>query len=156
MKKPKILRGKKLTKALDNTVREIMHLTYGDNPVCFVCGHPDNWWNWKTYPSGIQVGHFIGRKNTILRWNFLNLWPQCSGCNIIHNTNPVPFTLAVEEKYGVSRLILLDKMQKEGKGQKYPDRVRREWLLALQVQLDGLKNKTSNLTDGSLHAMVAA
>lgn len=154
--KPKLLVGKKLTKALDDTTRELMHLMYGDNPTCFVCGHTDQWWNWKTHPNGIQVGHYIGRKNTILRWNFLNLWPQCSGCNIIHNTNPVPFTLAVELKHGVSRLILLDKMQKEGNGKKYPDGVRREWLAELQQQIISIKEQTSTLTSGLKPDMVVA
>lgn len=153
--KPKLLSGKKLTKALDDTTRQLMHLMYGENPACFVCGHHDYWWNWKTHPNGIQVGHFIHRQTTILRWNFLNLWPQCSGCNIVHNTNPVPFTLAIEAKYGVSRLILLDKMQREGKGKKFPDSVRREWLADLKEQVSRLMEDNS-LTSGSQDAMVVA
>lgn len=129
--KPKLLKGKKLTTELDNIIRSIFKILYTDNPTCFVCGHKDSWWNHKTAPRGIQVGHFIARGRTVLRWDLRNLFPQCSGCNIVHNTNPAPFTLAIIKKYGVERIELLNKIAKEAVGDRVTDTQKRAWLAEL-------------------------
>lgn len=73
----KQLSGKKLTKALDQAIRDLFKKKYGNNPTCFVCGRKDGWFSPKTCPYGIQVGHYIARGRTILRWDLKNVYPQC-------------------------------------------------------------------------------
>lgn len=48
--------------------------TFGYNH-CFTCGK---------YLSVdiLQAGHFIPRRFTNVRWHPLNVWPQCSHCNV--------------------------------------------------------------------------
>lgn len=134
----KALTGKKLTKKLDDITREILHLKH-PNPVCFVCGHRYGWFHPKTNPRGCQVGHFIKRKYTQLRWDFLNLEPQCAPDNQLHNENPIPYTLAMIKAYGQKRLDYLNKKQKE----KPPTTLeKREILKSLEKELEKLT--TSN------------
>lgn len=140
IKKPKLLRGKKLNNALDQIIRDIFKEMYGDNPKCFVCGHHDHWWSSKNYPKGIQVGHYIARGRTILRWDLRNVFPQCSGCNIAHNTNPAPFTLAIIKEHGKSRIEVLERTAREWVGKKVTDGQKREMLETLTIYLEELKN----------------
>jgi len=126
--KTKLLKGKKLTKALDDVVRKIFKAKYGENPRCFVCGHMDGWWNSKTTPRGIQVGHYISRGRTALRWDLRNLRPQCSGCNIVHNVNPAPFTIALVNELGIKHIHLLDDMAENAVGERVTDTQKRQWL----------------------------
>jgi len=135
-KKSKLLKGKKLTKALDDAVRDFFKIKYGENPTCFVCGHKDSWWDPKTAPRGIQVGHYISRRCTALRWDLRNLFPQSSGCNIIHNTNPAPFTMAIIKEYGVERIKLLEKIAKDAVGNRVTDTQKREWLDELNKMVE--------------------
>lgn len=142
VKKSKLLRGKKLNGKLDSIIREIFKVKYGDNPACFVCGRHDGWWNSKTCPRGIQVGHYIARGRTILRWDLRNLFPQCSSCNIVHNTNPAPFTLAIVKDGGVETIELLEKIAREAVGKHVSDTQKREWLEGLTTYLQELQNST--------------
>jgi hypothetical protein len=143
----KLLRGKYLTKALDQCIRDIFKVLYGPNPQCFVCDSFGGWYHPQQRKKGCQVGHYIGRKCTILRWNLKNLFPQCAHCNVIHNTNSAPFAIAVVNKIGKERLEWLDAKYMEGNKVTFPDGVRREWLEELQKYL-------KELTDGSLSATV--
>lgn len=137
MAKKKKLTGKRLTKALDDAIRDYFKVCYGDNPQCYVCGRFDSWYSCKDFPMGIQVGHFIARKRTIVRWNLLNLFPQCSSCNIIHNNNLLPFTLAIINKEGITRLTYLNDTVENF----YPNRMtlteKRDLLQALKDFTDG-------------------
>jgi hypothetical protein len=137
--KPKLLKGKKLTKALDDKIREIFKAKYGENPICFVCGHMDSWWNPKTAPRGIQVGHYIARGRTVLRWHTDNVFPQCSSCNIVHNTNPAPFTMAIIKKCGVERIDTLKLIAELAVGERVTDTQKRLWLVELEDILNLLK-----------------
>ena len=140
--KPKLLKGKKLTKALDDKIREIFKAKYGSNPTCFVCGRMDSWWNSKTYPRGIQVGHFVGRKRTVLRWSLLNVFPQCSGCNIIHNTNPAPFAMAIinDKTLGIEHINLLRDIAKNAVGDRVTETQKRDLLAELSEYPSFYKN----------------
>lgn len=133
--KPKPLKGKKLTTALDNIIRQIFKAKYGENPTCFVCGHKDAWWNSKTAPRGIQVGHYISRGRTALRWNLDNLRTNCSACNIRHNQNPAPFTLVLIEEMGLNHIKKLETISREAVGNKVTDREKRRILEELEAML---------------------
>ena len=134
------LSGKKLTNKLDQIIRDIFKVMYGDNPTCFVCGHKDGWYHPKTCKQGIQVGHYITRGKAILRWDLKNLEPQCSGCNIQHNTNPAPFTLAIIKAYGQERLEYLERVSREARGSRVTDAQKRSYLETLTIYLEELKN----------------
>ena len=134
--KKKLLSGKKLTKALDDAVRDLYHKRY-PNPVCFVCGKHPGWWSPKTNPHGCQIGHYISRKITPLRWHLMNIFCQCSGCNSLHQWNLLPFTLRIIEEYGEERITFLNAVYqeyKQGKGMTTLEK--RERLSYFQEQLN--------------------
>jgi len=136
----KLLQGAKLSKHLDGLVRKYFKLNYGDNPQCFVCGRFDGWFNHKTCPKGIQVGHYISRKWNILRWDLRNVYPQCSGCNKLHNNNPAPFTLAIIDKFGSVRITQLNKIVDESRGSRMPTSAKREKQKELEILIKNLSN----------------
>lgn len=139
---PKALAGKQLTKALDQVIRDIFKAKYGPNPTCFVCGRKDGWFHPQKCKYGIQVGHYISRKRTVVRWDLDNLFTQCSSCNINHNQDPSPFSSAIVKKYGIERIESLEKKAREGNGKKITNAQKRELLESLQ-------NHLSELTNGS-------
>jgi hypothetical protein len=106
--KPRKLVGRKLTEALDEIVRRILH-SQNPYPVCFVCGRHDVWFHPKTAPHGIQVGHYISRRVYPLRWDLKNIWPQCAGDNKTHQWNTLPFTSRIIEVCGKERIEYLQK-----------------------------------------------
>lgn len=65
-----------------------------DNNVCFICG--------KKMPFvESQAGHLISRTATAIRWNELNVFASCPGCNYRHEFRPEVMTNIFIEKYGV-------------------------------------------------------
>lgn len=136
----KLLKGKKLTKELDQVIRDIFKEKY-KRPYCFVDKKfVGGWFHPKTHKYGIQVGHFISRRCTFLRWELKNLFPQCSSHNMIHNQNPAPFTLAIIKEYGISRIEYLEKVARESRGQKMTDGQKRSKLVELQEYLETLRS----------------
>ena len=77
--------------------------------------------------------HYIARGRTILRWDLDNVYPQCSHCNVVHNSNPAPFTLAILKKYGTKRITHLNKVAKEAVGKKISLSTKRELLKELTL-----------------------
>lgn len=142
MAKKKLLRGAKLSRFLDGLIRDLFKLQYGDNPECFVCGHRDGWWSSKHCPKGIQVGHYISRKWSILRWDLKNVFPQCSGCNKNHNRNPAPFTLAIIEKHGEKRIKYLQDKVKEASGNRFLTSQKRAVQKELEKKIEELTNSS--------------
>jgi hypothetical protein len=106
------IRGKKLTKKLDDTLRELLHAMH-PNPRCFVTGNGWGWYHPKTNKNGCQVGHYIKRKYTQLRWDLKNIEPQSASSNVNHNDNPIPFTKALIKAYGQERIDYLEEKLKE-------------------------------------------
>lgn len=134
MRKKKLLQGAKLSKYLDGLIREYFKIKYGENPSCFVCGRMDGWFHPQKVKRGIQVGHYISRTWNILRWDLVNVYPQCSGCNRIHNQNPAPFTLAIINAYGKGVIECLNEEVKKARGTKMPVSAIRQ----VQVDLEDL------------------
>jgi hypothetical protein len=132
-----------LTDQADDLVRVYFKLFYGDNPQCFVCDRYDWWWNSKTHPNGIQVGHYITRQVGLLRWDLLNLFPQCSGCNRTHNVNPAPFTPAIIKRHGVERIQYLNTKTLENKGTRITVGFRRQAIFNLEAEIEKLKQEAN-------------
>lgn len=102
------------TKKLDDLLREYLHKKY-PNPVCFICKKQRGWFHPKTNPRGCQVGHYVSRRVYSLRWDILNIEPNCSRCNYLHEYNILPFTKAMVDAYGQERIDYLYKKAKEYK-----------------------------------------
>jgi len=139
MKSTAPLVGKKLTTALDDVVRQILHKKY-PWPTCFVCDSPleRGWFHPQKNPKGCQVGHYVSRTIFQLRWDLNNVWPQGSPCNRIHVTNTIPFTARVIEKHGEARIEYLNERFKEYKGKSMTTLERRALLYDLQKILESL------------------
>ena len=131
IKKPRKLVGQKLTDALDDTIRYILHAQY-PHPVCFVCGRPSGWFHPRKNPHGIQVGHYISRRVHPLRWDLKNVWPQCSSCNEKHQWNTLPFTVRIMGTAGPERIDYLNKKYHGYKNHKMTTIEKRELLVTLQ------------------------
>lgn len=109
-KKLRKISDSRMTTKLDNLVRLIFKKKY--EPVCYVCGASTGWFS-NENKYGIQVGHYIGRGVYLLRWDFHNLFPQCSSCNARHEDNPTPFYEAIIRKEGKARIDYLNAKYKE-------------------------------------------
>lgn len=82
---------KRLIDSLDDVVRQICRKR---DERCASCG--------KVLSKGAQVSHYIGRRYFALRWDLRNCHMSCAGCNILHNTNPAPYTNFMIITYGES------------------------------------------------------
>lgn len=69
---------------------------------CFICGMP--------YSSNtLQVGHFVRRGETALRWSEKNNHMICMFCNGPEAENLERYAVAIDKKYGIGtaeRLII--------------------------------------------------
>lgn len=90
---------KRLVKRLDDLTREVLKTTYPDE--CVTCGKKNlGWFHPQSNPYGLQPGHFISRICYALRWDFRNVWPQCSSCNYSHEFNPAPYAKFLIDRFG--------------------------------------------------------
>ena len=140
LKKNRPLIGKKLTEALDEAVRLLLHTQF-PHPTCFVCGKKIDWYHPKTNPHGCQVGHYISRRIYILRWDMLNVWPQCSACNYNHQYNTLPFTSRILKEYGEIRISYLNDLYKKYKKEKMNSNQKRSLLGNLKKDIDFYQSK---------------
>jgi len=120
---------KQLVKALDTVIRQILKKSYPK--ICVTCKQPIDWFNPRENPRGLQVGHYISRTCTPLRWELRNVAPQCSPCNWKHENNPAAYTLYMLEKYGQSVIEEFNTIYKDKRAYKLS-------LIDLQVKLDQL------------------
>lgn len=98
--KPKKRPTKSIVRELDVVVSQIVRRR---DKKCVICGSTQN----------PQAGHFIGRRHFAVRWDLTNVHQQCSGCNIGHNSNPIPYTLFIQQKYGEKYPETLDALSRE-------------------------------------------
>ena len=62
------------------------------HPYCVVCGRAD---------GILQGGHLIPKaRSTAVRFDLMNVFTQCSGCNSAHRWNMHPFTSWFIKEYG--------------------------------------------------------
>ena len=79
---------KKLVKELDKVFGKIVILL--DRKRCVVCGKTEN----------LQCGHLFSRVAYSTRWDFMNAFCQCRGCNYRHEHDPTPLTLYFINTFG--------------------------------------------------------
>lgn len=124
----------KVKKRLDKLVLEILKLVYPQ--VCVTCGNQIGWFHPQNNEHGLQVGHYISRTLTPLRWDFRNVAPQCADCNIKHNNNTVPYTRYMIKRYGIELLEELDHIAAEDRKKSYQEqKVHQVELLELEKKL---------------------
>lgn len=141
MSRKKKLTTKQVTKKLDQIIRDILKITAGENPKCFVCGKYIGWFHPQENPYGLQVGHFISRRVMPIRWDLKNIEPQCSSCNRVHNHNQLEFTARMIEEYGKERIDYLNEKYQAYKkiGKTMPVTKRREIYYKLKDYYEELK-----------------
>lgn len=98
-KKPKNEnKKKKLIKRLDSFMGEICK-----EGVCVTCGSRQN----------LGPGHYITRAEMSLRWDSMNVHPQCWDCNYKHEFNTDPYDRYMVRTYGPKYKEILDKKRRE-------------------------------------------
>lgn len=108
------IKKEKITeKHLDDLLRTYCRLVWGDAPTCIVCGLTSGYSNPHTNPYGIQIGHYVTRTKRILRWDMMNVFPQCSKDNANHERDSLPMTMAILNKYGKERLEYFEQKELE-------------------------------------------
>ena len=76
-----------ITNRLDRLVSSIVRTRDGR---CVTCGTTES----------PQCGHFVGRMFINTRWDLTNCHQQCAGCNMLHESDPVPYGLFIDARYG--------------------------------------------------------
>lgn len=135
-KKKKLLSGPKLTKALDQVIRDLFKIMYGPNPTCFVTGRKDGWFHPQKCKRGMQVGHYISRRKHIIRWDLKNVFPQSAGSNKEHNNNPSLFSTRIVEVHGLERLKYLNERVAYSKKHPMTTGQKRELLQELLLKIE--------------------
>lgn len=131
-------------KQLDDLLRTYCRLVWGDMPTCIVCGLKSGYSNPHTNPYGIQIGHLVTRTKRILRWDMLNVYPQCAKDNYNHENDQLPMTMAVLEKYGKERLDYLreKELEYETCGKWLTDEKKRELKFLLEERIAAFLSDT--------------
>jgi hypothetical protein len=79
---------------LNNKIHdEMRRIAIRRHPYCVVCGRSD---------GILQGGHLIPKaSSTAVRYDLMNVFTQCVGCNSLHRFNPHPFIGWFINEYGV-------------------------------------------------------
>jgi hypothetical protein len=85
----------RLIKTLDSEFRTFIRVRdiTGAYSKCFVCGM-------NVQSDTLQVGHFVRRGETGLRWSEKNNHLICGWCNGPEKTNLERYSIAIDNKYG--------------------------------------------------------
>lgn len=114
---------KKKAEKLSTITNRLDHLTSlivrKRDKACVICGSTQN----------PQCGHFISRMFIATRWDLSNCHQQCSGCNMTHEVDPVPYTLFIQREYGDQYPATLSALAHQTKVLKRAER------LALEIEL---------------------
>lgn len=102
-----------ITNRLDKLVSKIVRLR---DHACVTCDSQDS----------AQCGHFVGRMFIATRWDLTNCHRQCAGCNMLHESDPVPYTLFIQETYGSEYPATLSALAHQTKVLKRAERLKLE------------------------------
>ena len=91
-------------KIKDKIHAEMRRIAIKRHPFCVCCGRSD---------GILQGGHLIPKaSSSAVRFDLLNVFTQCSGCNSLHRFNPHPFIQWFLNEYGVEEYTDLVKRSK--------------------------------------------
>jgi hypothetical protein len=107
-KKPKKPSISKLKIKLDAVYSKYIRLKYSKFGMvrCVTCGKQSHW-------KDMQNGHFVSRKETILRWDDRNCHPQCCACNVFMHGNMANYAEWMLKTYGQDIISQLNKEKQE-------------------------------------------
>jgi hypothetical protein len=137
------IKKEKITESqLDSLLRKYCRLVWGDTPTCIVCGLTSGYSNPQTNPHGIQIGHYVTRTKRILRYDMLNVFPQCAKDNYNHENDTLPMTMAILEKYGKERLEYFQakELEYEQAGKWFTDEKKKEIKFLLEEGIKAFEN----------------
>ena len=86
----------KIIKKLDRVFSEYVRLKNADhagNCKCITCGKTFHYKN-------IDAGHFVSRRHIIVRFDELNVFPQCKYCNRFLNGLQYEYGKALDARFG--------------------------------------------------------
>ena len=93
---------KGLIKKLDDVFSKYIRKKYSVSGIvkCYTCGsyHEE---------KHIQAGHFISRKKYSVRWDEVNVKPQCLKCNIFTQGEQAKFEAGLIKEYGQEAVEML-------------------------------------------------
>lgn len=111
MKKAKKISPQKEIKKLKDAIHaEMRRIALKRHGYCVTCG--------KFQGVTLQGGHLISGQKANTRFELMNVFTQCSGCNLIHERNPEIFALWFIKTYGLGtyeKLIEKSKVLKSWK-----------------------------------------
>ena len=91
-------------KIKDKIHAEMRRIAIRRHPACVCCGRFD---------GILQGGHLIPKgSSSAVRFDLLNVFTQCSGCNSLHRYNPHPFIQWFLNEYGLEEYNDLVKRSK--------------------------------------------
>lgn len=109
-----------ITNRLDRLVSKIVRLR---DSACVICGSTQN----------PQCGHYIGRMFIATRWDLTNTHQQCAGCNMLHESDPIPYTLFIQREFGSEYPATLSAIAHQTKVLKRAERLELEAELKLEL-----------------------
>ena len=125
----------KIIKKLDRVFSEYVRLKNADhagNCKCITCGKTFHYKN-------IDAGHFVSRRHIIVRFDELNVFPQCKYCNRFLNGLQYEYGKAIDSRYGKGTA---DKLMAKSKSNERLETEKIEELFAFyKKNLITLKNK---------------
>ena len=62
----------------------------------------------------LQAGHFIGRRYIKVRWNPVNVWPQCNDCNVTKGGNLKVYEKKLSEMFSPELIDDLWELARQG------------------------------------------
>jgi len=96
---------RKLDKVFSIYIRQKDAGAYGQ-AICVSCGAVARW-------QSMHCGHFIPRHYLAARWNILNCFVQCPGCNLFKRGNYPGFASFLNRTYGPERIEDLMLLKRE-------------------------------------------
>lgn len=98
---------------------------------CISCENTLDW-------RDLDAGHYVPASVSLaLRFNEINVNPQCTGCNRFRHGNLTQYALALKKKYGDDVLERLDTLRRQGQGLKYYESDYREIAERYESLLNG-------------------
>lgn len=90
-----------LEKKLDKIFSEYIRLNYSDDwgfCTCVNCGKRRFW-------RDIDAGHFYSRRNKSVRWDEMNVHPECMYCNRFSSEPKIGYMNYMLETYGSEKIV---------------------------------------------------